>query len=366
MNLSSKTKILYIHDPDYGNALYPYVFSGIPDLLKKMDIEVNFLNIANSTFEHYKKAISEYKPELLLGFIQNIQQVFKFASFLREYHPIAAVNWYHEEPNILFANNGQSIMEASEAFDCWFGIDKNMLPFWKTKAFFLPPGYDADIFKKQDITKIYDVSYIGKLGPPETADMYWPYMRELAIYRKKALLCINRPMGLPLLPKRLERFIRSKKRRSFLQKMPFWKCAWKNPRDENEKSLFINQSKIHFGLNRVLGEWESVVKKNLPLYPLDSTGLFYQLKSRPFQSTATGSLAINEYCPELEELFVIDKEIVTFKFGNLEEVRDKLKWYTKHDNEREKIAMAGYQRSLKSHSLRHRIEQIVKIVKTML
>jgi spore maturation protein CgeB len=367
MNLSSRTRILYIHDPDYGNTLHPYVFSCIPDVLKTMDIEVEFLNVASATFQDYKKTIDEYKPELLIGFIQNVEQVFKFASFLKEYHPVAAVNWYHEEPNCLFGENGVSVIDASKAFDCWFGIDKNMLPFWETKAFFLPPGYDAAVFKKQNVAKIYDVSYIGKLGPPETTDMYWPYMKELAIYKKKALLCINRPMGLPLLPKRFERFIRSKKRRLFLQKLPFWRCAWKNPRDEYEKALFINQSKIHFGLNRLRNdEFEAKMKKNLPLYPLDSTGLFYQLKSRPFQSVAVGVMAMNEYCPELEELFVIDKEIVTFKYDNIEEVRDKLAWYLKHDNEREKIAMAGYQRAIKSHTLKHRIEQILATVKTVL
>lgn len=366
MKLSQRPRVLYVYDPDYGNFPYPYVFSGIPNLLKTMDIEVRFLNVASTTFENYKRAIDVHKPELLLGLIQNIDQVFKFASFLKEHHPVAAVNWYDEEPNILFTHNGECIVKASEAFDCWFGIDKNMLPFWKTKAFFLPPGYDAAVFKKQNVAKIYDVSYIGKLGPPETTDMYWPYMKELAIYKKKALLCINRPMGPPLLPKCFERFIRSKKRRLFLQKLPFWQCAWKNPRDEHEKALFINQSKIHFGLNRVRGEWETEVKKNLPLYPLDSTGLFYQLKSRPFQSVAVGTLAMNEYCPELEELFVIDKEIVTFKYGNLEEVRDKLKWYIKHDDEREKIAMAGHQRGQKSHTLKHRIEQIITTVKTVL
>jgi spore maturation protein CgeB len=367
MKLSNKPKILYVYDPDYGNFPYPYMFSCIPNLLKTMDVNVEFFDIANATLEKYKKAIDEYRPELLLGFIQNIDQVFKFASFLKEHHPVAAVNWYHEEPNVLFTKDGECIVKASEAFDCWFGIDKNMLPFWKTKGFFLPPGYDPNIFKKENIAKIYDVSYIGKLGPPATTNMYWPYMKELAIYKKKALVGTNRPMGLPLLPKKLERFIRSKKRRLFLQKLPIWQTAWKNPQDEHEKALFINQSKIHFGLNRLRNDrFEAKMKRNLPIYPLDSTGLFYQLKARLFQSIGVGTMMLNEYCPELEELFVIDKEIITFKFGNFEEVRDKLKWYLKHDGEREKVAMAGYQRGQKCHSLKHRIEQILTTVKTVL
>lgn len=331
-----------------------------------MDIEAELFNVATAKFEDYKQAIDKHKPELILGFIQNVSQVFKFASFLKEYHPVPTVNWFDEEPNSLFTPDGECIVKASEAFDCWFGIDKNMLPFWKTKAFFLPPGYDAAVFKKQNVAKIYDLSYIGKLGPRITADMYWPYMKEMAKYGKKALLCINRPMGLPLLPKKLERFIRSAKRRPFLQKLPFWQCAWKNPADEHEKALFISQSKIHVGLNRVRGDWEELVKRHFPSYHLDETGLFYQLKFRPFQAAVAGVLALNEYCPELEELFEIGKEIVTFNYGDIEEFRNKLAWYLKHDDEREKIAMAGYQRAIKSHSLKHRIEQIITTAKTVL
>ena len=41
--------------------------------------------------------------------------------------------------------------------------------------------------------------------------------------------------------------------------------------------------------------------------------MFYQLKSRPFQAVATGSMVLNEYCPELEELFVLGKEVEAFE-----------------------------------------------------
>ena len=190
----------------------------------------------------------------------------------------------------------------------------------------------------------FDVSYIGQLGDKDGTAAYWPYLQELSLFGKKAMLCINRPMGIPILPKRLEKFLRSKKRRKFFQKFPFWKCLWENPKNEEEKAIIINRSKIHFGMNQVSGNWEEAFKALLPDYHLNDHGMFYQLKVRLFQAVGTGAMALNEYCPELEELFEIGKEIVTFEYGNTEELRDKLSWYVTHDSEREKIAHAGYER----------------------
>jgi spore maturation protein CgeB len=70
----------------------------------------------------------------------------------------------------------------------------------------------------------------------------------------------------------------------------------------------------------------------------------------------------DEYCPELEDMFDLGREIVTFEYGNIEEVRDKLAWYTSHDQQRGKIAMAGYARGQKQHTFLLRIKQIFNIV----
>jgi len=196
--------------------------------------------------------------------------------------------------------------------------------------------------------------------------MYWPYMKEMSKYGKKAMLCTDRPMGIPLMPKPVEKFLRSKKRRGFLQKLPVWKCGWKNPKDEQEKSTIINQSKTHFGISRLHGDWEEKFKAVFPQYPIDDHGQFYQLKSRLFQAVGAGALAINDYIPELEELFEIGKEIITFEYGNMHEMREKLNWFIKNDTEREKIANSGYQRAHKDHTFTARINQILDKAKKLL
>ena len=77
-------------------------------------------------------------------------------------------------------------------------------------------------------------------------------------------------------------------------------------------------------------------------------------------------MALNEYCPELEDFFEIGKEIITFEFGEVEDMKEKLSWYLAHDNEREKIAKAGYERGRKQHTFNARINQILNIVRNEL
>jgi len=359
MKLSSKPKIVYMADPDYGNRLYPYVFAGIPNTLEAMGLNVFYLNTATATIDSFRQQIDRFKPELLFGFIQNPRQVGKIAGLLKEYHPTAAITWYQEDPNMIVGvRHEYNMLEASKNFDMWFSIDIKMVPFWRTKAVFMPPGFDELVYYDAGLDRYFDVSYIGNLGPKKVTEMYWPYMKELARYGKKAMLAIERPMGLPLLPGPLEKFIRSRKRRRFFQSLPFWRCQWKNPKNEQEKAEIINHSKIHIGLNRVRGDWEDDLKALLPDYPLDKHGLFYQLKGRLFQAVGAGAMTLNEYCPDLEDMFEIGQEIVTFQFGAVEEMREKLAWYLRHDWERERIAKAGYERARKEHTFTARINQI--------
>lgn len=367
MKIPLNPKIMCIADPAFGSRTYPYSFGYVPDTIKKMSLPVCLFNPVTGTIESFKDTIKKFKPDLLFGFIQDRRYIAKIAGFLKEYHPLPAINWSLEDPNSVFGpDDNYSMIDLSASFDMWFCNDEKMVPFWRTKAAFMPPGFFDDIYFDAGLERCYDVSYIGQLGPKEVTEMYWPYMKELAMYGKKAMMSIDRPMGLPLLPRPFERFIRSKKRRQFFQKLPFWQCLWENPKNEHEKAVILNHCKINFGLNRVRGSWEENLKAFLPDYPLDKNGLFYQLKGRLFHAIGAGAMVLNEYCPELENMFDIGKEIVTFELGNMDDFRDKLSWYISHDIERQKIARAGYERGRKQHTFSARISQIFEHVRTSL
>jgi len=364
MRLPPRPKIIYIDDPTFGGP-YPYIFSRIPDAMEAMDLQVVRLNSATATFDSFRREIEQFKPDLLFGFIQDRHQIIKISTFLEEYHPVVAINWFTEDPNGVVGKyaEGAALLDASSRFDIWFTIDNRMLPFWRTKAVFMPVAFDDQVYRDEGIERVYDVSFVGNLAHEHSSRMYWPYMQELARFGKRALLGIDRPMGLPLLPRPLERILRSRRTRHWLQGLPIWRCAWENPKDEREKAVVVNRSKIHFGISRVRGDWEGALRSLLPDYPLDEHGLFYQLKGRLFHAVGAGAMALNDYCPELEDMFVIGREIVTFEFDDFGDLRDKLAWYTAHDEEREKIARAGYERGRKQHTFSARIQQIFDAVR---
>jgi hypothetical protein len=367
VKLAGTSKILILSNAVEGAYKYQYAFDCAPRDITRLGYTARKIDAKTLTFETYKNIISEFDPDLIFGYLQQPAQVVKIASFLKEYHPVPAINWFLEDPNaVVCSETNTHILDATAQYDYWFSQDIRMQRFWKTKSSFMPPGFDDMAYTDLRLGKIYNVSYIGRLGPRPVTQMYWPYMKELARYGKKAMLCIDRPMGIPLLPGRMEKFIRSQKRRHFLQKMPFWKCGWTNPADENEKCRIINQSKIHFGMVRVRGQWETEFKNALPDYPLDKHGLFYQLKGRLFQGVASGAMALNEYCPELEELFEIGKEIVTFEYGDIDDVRQKLAWFLSHEAERKKIAQAGYERARKQHTFIERLKRIFDLIREKL
>ena len=234
-----------------------------------------------------------------------------------------------------------------------------MVPFWPTKAVYSPHAFDETVHKDLRIPRVFDVSYIGHLGHARSKDMLWPYMERLARYGKRALICLERPMGPPLMNHQVERVLRWKKLRPMLQALPIWRCAWEHPKSDHDRARIVNRSKIHFGNSRVRGPWEETLKALVPNYPFDEHGLFYQCKGRLFHAVGGAALALNDYFPELDQMFDVGKEIVTYQFGNFDEMEEKLKYYLIHDTERERIARAGYERGRKQHTFTARIQQIL-------
>jgi glycosyltransferase involved in cell wall biosynthesis len=79
---------------------------------------------------------------------------------------------------------------------------------------------------------------------------------------------------------------------------------------------------------------------------------------RCFETLATGSLLLTDRIPSIEELFEDGKHLVLY--NNLDEAVEKAKYYIEHDEEREKIAQAGYEHVIKNHTIQHRVNVILK------
>lgn len=86
----------------------------------------------------------------------------------------------------------------------------------------------------------------------------------------------------------------------------------------------------------------------------------YAANIRLFEITGAGSCMITDWKKNMNELFEIDKEVVTFNTGD--ECLEKVNWLLGHPKERENIAIAGQRRVLKDHTFRNRATQLNDII----
>jgi len=82
---------------------------------------------------------------------------------------------------------------------------------------------------------------------------------------------------------------------------------------------------------------------------------------RTFDIPACGGFMLHEYSEEVADFFEEGKEFVSFK--TVEECADKIRFFIHNTSEREKIALAGYNRLIKSsYNYLHNIERMEKIL----
>jgi len=85
----------------------------------------------------------------------------------------------------------------------------------------------------------------------------------------------------------------------------------------------------------------------------------YYTSDRLFESTGRGGFTIYPRIVGLEEYFEDGKEIVFYEHGNLQDLKEKIDHYLKHDKEREDIRLAGHERTRQEHTYVHRWTEIL-------
>ena len=75
---------------------------------------------------------------------------------------------------------------------------------------------------------------------------------------------------------------------------------------------------------------------------------FYALKMRDFDGPMSGSLYLTHANPDLDLLYRVGQDIVTYT--SIDDCIDKAKWFLEHDDERERIAQSGRVRASTNHT----------------
>jgi spore maturation protein CgeB len=243
------------------------------------------------------------------------------------------VNFY---PDVSFRSHGGLLPQTMPLYDHIFttksfGIKDLKDQFGFTKSSFVPHGFDPTLHRPMEIPEnlksslCCDVSFIGG----------WSEKKESLAEQIK----LTKPDT----------------------NLKIWGNRWENAKSsvlkENIQNtaiygdvfvLGINASKINLGIvhEQVTGA---------------SSGDF--ITSRTFLIPGCGGFMIHEYNEESILYFEEDKEAVFYKDKN--DLAEKMKYYLEHDAEREKIRIAGYERSLKDHSLDRRAECVVEKLKSL-
>lgn len=84
------------------------------------------------------------------------------------------------------------------------------------------------------------------------------------------------------------------------------------------------------------------------------------LNMRCFEVMGSGGFLLTDYVPYMEELFEDGKHLVLYR--SLDEAVDKAKYYLTHDDEREKIAQAGFEEVMKKHTIDKRVGRILEVI----
>ena len=85
------------------------------------------------------------------------------------------------------------------------------------------------------------------------------------------------------------------------------------------------------------------------------------LSDRPFEVMGCGALMITDGIrADIGRLYEVGKEVIVYEDAN--DLQEKVKYYLKHEDERKKIAIAGYQKTLAQHTFRARVKQILDII----
>lgn len=231
------------------------------------------------------------------------------------------VNWYPDS-----MNNWESIQRIVSHYDYFFEFDKYVVDLLKNaghdNVYYLP--FCGDLAKDaswKETKPVYDVTFLGSYDPVS-------YAMRLEILNKIKDLGLN-----------------------------VWgNKAWA---DTSLKPYF------HGPVQPILANVKNIYHQSKIVIHIDSNmsvGGGTGLTMRPFDVTSCGALLIaQDDRPEIFNMFEPGKEFVLFH--DALDIRDKVEYYLKHNEERIKIARAGFERTRRDHTYIDRVSKILETVK---
>jgi spore maturation protein CgeB len=190
-------------------------------------------------------------------------------------------------------------------------------------AIYFPFGCNEQVFRKMEVGKKFDVSFVGG----------WHPYREWLINRiRKAGIAVE-VMG----------------------------YRWpKREVDQEGMVRIFNESKINLNLTNS-ASWDARYLAASPralINRLRSKKNIEQMKARIFEVNGCGAFQLSYFVEGLANCYEIDREIAVY--ADADDLIEKIKFYLAHEALRESIAAAGYARTMKVHTFKNRFSHVFK------
>ncbi len=256
-----------------------------------------------------RKRIQSFKPDAVL-FVSGFFLPQSLFDEVAQYPHLKKANWCGDA-------FGEDNRKKVACLDIVFCSDTGFMPVaeeYGCRAVYMPLCTDETLFTNQKTKKTLPPFFVGKNNPIRT--------EYLAAVRQRCLI-----YG----------------RRWDKAKLPQHDVRNKRIRQEHQYR-FVQQSiaplNLAFSVNNVNG-----------------------LNFRPFEIGACGSLIINNACPDLALCYEVGKEAISYHTPA--EFADLIDDIVAHPDKYEKIAEAGYQRTIRDHTYTKRCHDILSILEKL-
>ena len=302
--------------------------------LQQNDVEVRIFDPRTAKNPHAElmAEMDSFSPSVLLHIKDRGLRV----EWLKEAKErgIATVQWYPDiampEWLIPYVKNTDIFFTMAEGLVEEFK-KYNLRTFWLTQAF-EPSFFQISDITPEDISNVAsDVTFIGTPGSKEY------YL----------------------------------KRRRYLSRVidEGFKLRWWGPRLPRKLStipLVFGRLGRAYGGRFIWGEeYAKAAKLSKVFLAFDAAPhIRKSMSDRMYIAVGCGAFYMCQHVDGIEDLFVPDKEIVTFR--NEDEMIDKIRFYLKNDSPRKQVADAGKTRALKDHTYKVRTGQMLRILEDVL
>ncbi len=335
--MKTKRILVVILKDDYGvpergpSYEYNYFYQSLKDMgeeVQLFDFGPYLTNIEKLQTD-LLKAADAFQPDLIFFTLYQNQFAFKTLDTLREKY--LTVNWFCDDQwrfndfsskychhfSFVVTTDPLAIAKYEQV-----GYQNAILSQWATR--------EALVTLEQDsVEYLHDVTFIGGANP----------------FRQW--------------------FVRQLKQRGV--NIQAFGSGWPNGRITYQQmnGLFL-QSRINLNISNsknydirfITSSWENL--KNFRTTPKNKE----QMKGRHFEIPAFGGFQLSNYVEFLENYYTIGKEIAIY--NTIDDLADKIRYYLEHEELRQSITLAGFERTRREHLYVNRFQQIWKEIERRL